>query len=83
MARHEITHYFSNQATRQEVRIRALMRKVFECNDETEINNIHFNVGFTQDHIIKTIRWLFIEQDIRNWNYSGRYMTWGLVPDVE
>jgi hypothetical protein len=30
--------------------------------------------------IIKTIKWLFIEQDIRYWNYSGRDMLWSGVP---
>ena len=28
----------------------------------------------------KTIKWLFIEQDIRYWNYSGRNMTWSIIP---
>ena len=40
-----------------------------------------FESGFAVDHILKTIKWLFIEQDIRYWNYSGRYMTWGIVPE--
>jgi hypothetical protein len=33
--------------------------------------------------ILKAIKWLFIEQDIRYWNYSGRNMTWGLVPPAD
>lgn len=59
-----------------------LLLKVFECHDisDEEIKSIHFETGFSVDHIVKTIKWLFIEQDIRYWNYSGRNMTWGLVP---
>jgi hypothetical protein len=59
-----------------------LLKKVYECTDITdgEMNEINFNSGLPIDHILKTIKWLFIEQDIRYWNYSGRGMTWGLVP---
>lgn len=66
-------------------RLYVLLKKVYECHDvtEEEINSIQFDVGLPVDHILKTIKWLFIEQDIRYWNYSGRGMTWGIVPEVE
>jgi len=62
-----------------------LLRRVFECHDvtEQEMATIHFNSGLPVDHITKAIKWLFIEQDIRYWNYSGRNMTWGLVPSAD
>ncbi len=41
------------------------------------------NFVFSVEHILKTIKWLFIEQDIRYWNYSGRQMTWGVVPKLD
>lgn len=61
----------------------SLLLKVFECHDVSvdDIQGIEFNVGLPVDHILKTIKWLFIEQDIRYWNYSGRYMTWSIVPE--
>jgi len=31
--------------------------------------------------IVKTLKWFFIEQDIRYWNYSGRIKTWGIIPE--
>ena len=64
-------------------RLYALLRKVYECHDvsDAEINSIHFDCGLPVDHILKAIKWLFIEQDIRYWNYSGRNMTWGIVPE--
>lgn len=64
-------------------RLYNLLRKVYECHDvsEAEMNVIHFDCGLPVDHILKVIKWLFIEQDIRYWNYSGRNMTWGIVPE--
>jgi hypothetical protein len=66
------------------VRLYSLLRKVFECHDvsDAEINELIFTRGLPVDHIVKAIKWLFIEQDIRYWNYSGRYMTWGIVPSI-
>ena len=66
-------------------RLYSLLRQIFECHDvtENEYADINFDVGLPVEHILKTIKWLFIEQDIRYWNYSGRNMTWGLVPEPE
>ena len=59
-----------------------ILYKVYECHDvdENEYAHISFSYGLPVEHIVKTIKWLFIEQDIRYWNYSGRTMTWGIVP---
>lgn len=61
-----------------------LLKKVFDCHDvtEEEYASISFDSGFSAEHILKVIKWLFIEQDIAYWSYSGRNMTWGLVPDA-
>lgn len=66
-------------------RLYELLKRVFDCHDvqEAEYADIRFNVGLPVDHILKAIKWLFIEQDIRYWNYSGRNMTWGLVPPLD
>ena len=60
-----------------------LLKRVYECHDvdDSELNGIVFKTGLAPDHIIKVIKWLFIEQDIRYWNYSGRAMTWNVVPE--
>ena len=59
-----------------------LLERIYECDDvdDSEMSKLHFSVGLPVDHILKTIKWLFIEQDIRYWNYSGRNMTWDIVP---
>lgn len=66
-------------------RLYALLQKVFDCHDvsDEEMQGFTFEGGLAVDHILKAIKWLFIEQDIRYWNYSGRNMTWGLVPPAE
>ena len=63
----------------------ALLRSVYECHDVSDIQmaELNFGTGLPVDHILKVIKWLFIEQDIRYWNYSGRNMTWGLVPSPD
>lgn len=65
-------------------RLYDLLLRVYECHDVTdeELAAVCFNSGYAVDHIVKTIKWLFIEQDIRYWNYAGRSMTWGIVPEL-
>lgn len=62
-----------------------LLKKVFDCEDVTyeEMKSLSFSCGLPAEHILKVIKWLFIEQNTRYWNYSGRNKTWGLVPEVE
>ncbi len=66
-------------------RLYALLQRVYECHDVTDeqMDAVIFSSGLPVDHILKAIKWLFIEQDIRYWNYSGRSMTWGLVPPID
>ena len=55
-----------------------LMEKVYLCQDidSCSYEFIDFSDGFSVDMILKVLKWLFIEQDIRYWNYSGRDMLW-------
>lgn len=55
-----------------------LLQKVYDCHDVTdaELKEIDFGIGFATDHIVKVLKWFFIEQDIRYWNYAGRTKTW-------
>jgi hypothetical protein len=56
---------------------------VFNCKDP---NGIYTNYlqelsslshGLHPELILKVVKWLFIEQDIRYWNWSGRHMFMG------
>ena len=60
----------------------AILKQVHSCHEISDESyaSIQFHQGFPVDMIIKIIQWLFIEQDIRYWNYSGRDMLWSGVP---
>lgn len=60
----------------------AILKQVHSCHEISDESyaSIQFHQGFPVDMIIKIIKWLFIEQDIRYWNYSGRDMLWSGVP---
>ena len=60
------------------------IHKIFNCQIEVEDININlFNsikVGLDIDIVLHVIKWFFIEQDIRYWNYSGRNMFFEGIP---
>jgi len=55
-----------------------LIDMVFLCNDPEDIlreeHLLTFDVGFSTELLLKVIKWFFIEQDVRYWNWSGRTM---------
>lgn len=63
-------------------RFHSLIKAVYECRDvpDEAIAQIHFQSGFAPELSLKVIKWLFIEQEIRYWNYSGRDMLWSGIP---
>lgn len=54
------------------------LERVYDCEDPEDIlpeyADIKFGAGYPIDLILKVIKWFLIEQDIRDWNYSGRQM---------
>jgi len=59
-------------------RLYEAIKQVYECKDPEDIlpeySDITFDTGYSVEMILKLVKWLFIEQDIRDWNYSGRAM---------
>lgn len=59
-------------------RLHKAMTDVYNCKDPTEVlkelGDLKFQSGFSIELLLKTLKWFFIEQDIRDWNYSGRMM---------
>lgn len=49
---------------------------------ETYDEKFDFSVGRTPAALLKPLPWLFIEQDIRYWNYTGRDMTIKTVEEL-
>ena len=56
------------------------IKDVFNCKDPDEVypdyeNDLRvFEQELPPETILKVVKWLFIEQDIRFWNWSGRAM---------
>lgn len=50
----------------------------FELSDES-FNNLP---GYGLDMLLKIIKWFFIEQDIRYWNWSGRKKFWVTLIEI-
>jgi len=61
-----------------------VLRQIYNCVDVSEeiLCSIQFSQGLPTDVIAKTLKWLFIEQDIRYWNYSGRDMLWQAINGI-
>ena len=60
----------------------SLIERVYSCHDipDNELQRPTFSTGLPTDAIVKILKWLFIEQDIRYWSYSGREMLWSGMP---
>jgi hypothetical protein len=59
-------------------RLHQALERVYNCEDPEDIlpeySDMKFNEGHPTDLLLKVIKWFLIEQDIRDWNYSGRLM---------
>lgn len=59
-----------------------LIKDMHACKNvsDKEIEAIQFESGYSSAMIVHVIKWFFIEQDVRYWNYSGRNMFMLAVP---
>ena len=57
-------------------RLKGVIDKIYQCQvvTDAEMLSFTFTNGFPTDLVLKVIKWLFIEQDITYWNWSGRAM---------
>jgi hypothetical protein len=59
-------------------KLHSAIGRVYNCEDPDTILrediDFTFKTGYPIDLILKVIKWFLIEQDIRDWNYSGRQM---------
>jgi hypothetical protein len=64
-------------------KVKAVIRKIHNCEilEDKDYENIEFSVGQPIDVILKSIKWLFIEQDVTYWNWSGRSMLFSALHD--
>jgi hypothetical protein len=59
-----------------------LIRLVFECKElrQQDFDKIKFSTGYAVDLVLYVIKWMFIEQDIAYWNYTGRGRFMAAIP---
>lgn len=58
------------------IKVAQIINMLYLCQ-QIPINlytNISFNIGMPIETTLKAIKWLFIEQDVTYWNWSGREM---------
>ena len=62
----------------------SLIKQIYNCEEPSaaEALELTFEVGYPVDMILSIIKWFFIEQDIRYWNYSGRAMLMSGIPRI-
>jgi len=55
-------------------RLLKCIEMVYSCQElsASDYDTIHFTVGYHVDMILFVLKWMFIEQDVTYWNYSGR-----------
>ena len=62
------------------------IKEVYECKDPEDVlpkySGVKFEIGYSIELILKVLKWFFIEQDIRDWNFSGRAMFMDGVKDA-
>ena len=54
---------------------------IYSCKDPIQ-TNFKFNSGHPSELIIECIKWLFVEQDVTYWNYSGRLMFYTAIKEI-
>src|ERR1700740_1882082 len=57
-------------------KVSELIKRIYNCENvsDAEIRAINFTNGHPIEMILKITKWLFIEQDVTYWNWSGRHM---------
>lgn len=64
-------------------KVKNILNKLYNCEfvNENEYLDINFKSGIEIEGILKLVKWLFLEQDVTYWNYSGRAMLYQGLKD--
>lgn len=63
-------------------RLLQIIRKIYEIQPVEDNEIPSFNDGCDVSLLLVIIKWLFIEQDITYWNYSGRKMLMNSINEI-
>jgi hypothetical protein len=66
------------------LKAKLLIEKIYNCQElqESDYVSLNFKSGYPIDMVLKAIKWLFIEQDITYWNWSGRNMFYKSLKNI-
>lgn len=66
-------------------KVQLIIEKLYNCEmvTDNDYRDISFECGHPIEAILKSIKWLFIEQDVTYWNWSGRAMLYNKLKDEE
>ena len=67
------------------LQVRELIERVYQCHELTDAQcrALNFRTGHSIELILKLLKWLFIEQDVTYWNYSGRGKLYGGLQEAD
>lgn len=57
------------------------IKLVYNCSNLSKID-FDFKTGHSTELLLECIKWLFVEQDVTYWNYSGRAMFFGEISNI-
>lgn len=60
-----------------------IIHKIYKCENvsQQELKKTHFRSGHSIEIILMAMKWLFIEQDVTYWNWSGRSMLFSALKE--
>ncbi len=62
--------------------VQNIIDELYNCN-ESSLSSIDYSInGISVELLLKCIKWLFIEQDVTYWSYSGREMLYKELKNV-
>jgi hypothetical protein len=64
--------------------VRRLIKRLYMCEElvSDDLTALKFETGYPIETVLNSIKWLFIEQDITYWNWSGRNMFYGHLSEL-
>jgi hypothetical protein len=61
--------------------LRVQIDRIYDCQEPIRLN-FDFGIGLNSEILLECIKWLFAEQDVTYWNYSGRVMFYTGILDI-
>lgn len=69
----------ANEGLYNEMKVQ--IEKIYNCLNPDNVD-FNFEVGIDSEILLECIKWLFVEQDVTYWNYSGRAMFYNGIQEI-